>query len=425
MPRTFFDRPAPRDRELLPRAERPPILILGASTRAAAHSAVRAGFAPVCGDLFADLDLRACARVLEVADYPRDLAAAAAAVPDIPWIYTGGLENHPALVRKISRSRPLWGNGAHVLAKIRDPWRVASELAAAGLPALRVWPRTERRPDADGTWMRKPLRGAAGRGISVWDRHGSRGQVVRDAFYFQERRAGVPISALFLAIPERTLLLGVTGQLVGLAAVHAPSFAWCGTIAPATVSRETRASIVRIAERLAPWAGLRGLFGCDFLLDENGPWLTEVNPRYPASTEMVEYQLGVPLLDWHRRACELFASSPFVAPPLVVPPAGGLAPEPIPASHPNPPEVLGKIILYAKSELTAPDLSRFIIRPSNWILDRRTLNESLPYIADIPVPGTHITAGQPICTLFARARSEGECLAKLARRATRLEAHLR
>ena len=26
-----------------------------------------------------------------------------------PWMYTGGLENHPDLVRRMARQRPLWG----------------------------------------------------------------------------------------------------------------------------------------------------------------------------------------------------------------------------------------------------------------------------------------------------------------------------
>ena len=55
----------------------PSVLILGASTRAAAQSAIRAGLRPICADLFADLDLRDCARVLDVDDYPHGLAAAA------------------------------------------------------------------------------------------------------------------------------------------------------------------------------------------------------------------------------------------------------------------------------------------------------------------------------------------------------------
>ena len=43
---------------------RPRLLILGCSTRAAAWSAVRAGFFPVCADEFGDEDLRQVAEVL-------------------------------------------------------------------------------------------------------------------------------------------------------------------------------------------------------------------------------------------------------------------------------------------------------------------------------------------------------------------------
>ena len=55
------------------------LLILGASVRAAAFSALRAGLRPWCVDLFADLDLRAnCpALVIDASRYPNGLAALA------------------------------------------------------------------------------------------------------------------------------------------------------------------------------------------------------------------------------------------------------------------------------------------------------------------------------------------------------------
>jgi predicted ATP-grasp superfamily ATP-dependent carboligase len=403
--------------------DKPQVLILGASTRAAAHSAIRAGLSPVCGDLFADLDLRACARVLELPNYPRGLIAAAATAPGVPWIYTGGLENHPEIVGPISQSHLLWGNSAEVLSRIRDPWRVADVLNAARLPALRVWPQDKSPPPTDGTWIRKPLRGAAGRGIEIWDRRPSQGHVSQsltsqDRHYFQELREGTLVSALFLGHPGQTLLLGITQQLVGLAAVNAPPFAWCGTIAPATVSHETSAAIEQIAATLVPWADLRGLFGCDFIISarDGVPWLTEVNPRYPASTEIVEQLLGVPLLDWHRYACESFDAPAYAAPC-----SGSLALKPHSEIVPT---VLGKIILYARSSLTARDLSRFVMQPRHWLAERTAHADALPYLADIPVPGTHIAPGQPICTLFARASNADECLEKLRHRAARLESRL-
>src|ERR1051325_6805760 len=86
------------------------VIILGASTRAAAFSAARAGLSPWCVDLFADADLsrRFPVRKVPLADYPHALLAALNDAPPGPVIYTGGLENHPSLLERIAR--PLWGN---------------------------------------------------------------------------------------------------------------------------------------------------------------------------------------------------------------------------------------------------------------------------------------------------------------------------
>src|SRR6516162_6995898 len=93
-----------------------PLLIVGASARAAAFSALRAGLRPTCADLFADADLRArCpVRCVEVKDYPRGLLDLPELLTPGPWMYTGALENRPDLVEAMSRRRPLWGNPAPV-----------------------------------------------------------------------------------------------------------------------------------------------------------------------------------------------------------------------------------------------------------------------------------------------------------------------
>ena len=403
------------------------VLILGASTRAAAHSALRAGLTPVCADMFADRDLAACARVLDAVDYPQGLVAVAATAPPAPWMYTGGLENHPGIIEQISRSRPLWGNTGDVLRCIRDPWHVTGLLIDHGLPVCRVWSPDCSSPAADGCWMLKPLRGAAGRGIRIWKERDSEETTLLEPHYFQERRVGVPVSALFLALPDRAMILGIARQLVGLQEVHAPPFAWCGTIAPIELPAETEETIARIGNLLARQTGLRGLFGCDFIVDHGTPWLTEVNPRYPASTEIIERVLRVPLLDWHRQACESFGDSgrPF---------AGSLADETAATSSAGThlrahrtgvfgKGVIGKIVVYAGRDVVAPDALRFVWRPSRH-RESGEFDDAFPYMADITAPGTRIACGQPICTLFARAASESECLAKLLRRAARFEAQI-
>src|SRR6516164_4132875 len=88
------------------------LLIFGASARAAAFSALRAGLRPWCADLFADADLqcRCPATRIEGGQYPDTLVEMSRNAPPGPWMYTGGLENHPALVGRITKRHPLWGN---------------------------------------------------------------------------------------------------------------------------------------------------------------------------------------------------------------------------------------------------------------------------------------------------------------------------
>jgi hypothetical protein len=83
------------------------LLIVGASARAAAFSALRAGFEPVCLDLYADADLAAVARALRVASFPEEGIDVLARWPDVPAIYVGAMENHGALIDALAAR--CWG----------------------------------------------------------------------------------------------------------------------------------------------------------------------------------------------------------------------------------------------------------------------------------------------------------------------------
>ena len=83
------------------------VLIVGASTRAAAFSALRAGLRPRCLDLFADADLAARCPVARLdPDGPFDPPACDA------WLYTGSMEARPDLVElqvfTTARHTKLW-----------------------------------------------------------------------------------------------------------------------------------------------------------------------------------------------------------------------------------------------------------------------------------------------------------------------------
>src|SRR5258708_22200130 len=89
------------------------LIILGATARAAAFSARRAGMRPWCVDLFADADLARAFPGRRVAPdaFPAGLVHALADAPDGPVMFTGGLENRPHLLLCIPR--PLSGQPPH------------------------------------------------------------------------------------------------------------------------------------------------------------------------------------------------------------------------------------------------------------------------------------------------------------------------
>ena len=110
-----------------------PLAIVGASTRSAAASAVRAGFQPLAADLFADADLRHIATTHAHLAVSRGLLDWLRTVEPPAWMYTGALENHPELVDQMAWIAPLLGNSGDVLARVRSPWELAGTCYAGRL----------------------------------------------------------------------------------------------------------------------------------------------------------------------------------------------------------------------------------------------------------------------------------------------------
>jgi predicted ATP-grasp superfamily ATP-dependent carboligase len=366
-----------------------PLVILGASTRAAAFSALRAGLLPLCADLFADADLRARCPVTQVppADYPRGLREVARGGPPGPWMYTGALENRPALVREIAADRPLWGNHANTLARVRSPEMLARLLCEADIayPAL----LRGAAPTADTRWLLKPLRSAGGAGIRFWS-GGPLPQHLARHHYLQEFIEGDSLAAVYVGDGERTRLLGLTHQLIGETWLHAGPFHYCGSIGPVTPPEGLREQLEWLGGTLAAGAGLRGLFAADLIVRDGRAWPVEVNPRYTASVEVLEYATGRCSVAWHRRVFDPSAPEP----PAPTPSAGC--------------GVVGKAVLFAGSDLAFP-------ADGPWLATLREPApvEVMPAFADIPHPAETIPAGRPILTLFAAADSVAGCLAGL------------
>ena len=352
-----------------------PLIIIGASARAAAFSAYRAGYTPYWLDRFGDEDLHQRFRGTVVPNYPKEAAELIAGAPDAPFIFTGALENHPSVLERLCGQRTLLGNSRPVCSRVRDPALLYEALQRNRIacPEIRMVKRGQissmpphavsggLSPSPDN-WLLKPLRSAGGMGIEHYD-----GQLVDELYYLQQYLAGESCSAVFVGGRGHCRLLGVTRQLVGLPEFHAGEFSYCGSIGPLELNESDREQWRRIGQAIAGEFNLTGLFGVDAIKRQDRIYPVEVNPRYTASVEALELALEVKAIKFHCDACE------------------GRRIE-VEASVPR--RLIGKAILFAPEDL--------IFSPC--------AGDGFS-IADIPAAGTAIKQGQPILTVLVNGNS--------------------
>lgn len=365
------------------------LILVGASVRAAAMSARRAGFDPWCIDLFCDSDLRQLSRHAyrcPTGEWPQGLLPIFKDAPLAPWIYTGGLENHPNLIRELAELRPLWGNGPNELLRSRSPFFVAKLLLDAGLPCAEVRDADAELPDYC-RWLRKPLKGSGGSEIQFVNHPLPEEEARERKVYHQQFIEGVPYSSVYLGDGfEEAQLLGSTRQLIGERWLNAGRFQYCGNIGPVEPPSEVRLLLRQIGKVLVEGCKLKGLFGVDWILSDGLPWLIEVNPRYPASLEILELVCGHHHLQEHAKT---FGAE---VPPLSANGESG--------------PIVGKGVYYARRDFPMPAMRSL----PNIAMAHRA---SFPAYADIPLSGEIMNAGWPVLTILTSAATVTQCLRKL------------
>jgi len=378
------------------------VLAAGASTRAAAESAAKAGFDVVAIDAFGDLDQHPAVRSLVL---PRDngapfmAQAAAEAVRGIAAdaaVYLSPFENHLRAIEALTSGpstsfragRELWGNPPDVLRRVRDPFLLAGTLGRRGFatPLTRVDVPPEFA--AHKEWLVKPFRSGGGHGVKRW----TPGASVPSGFYAQERIGGVPASIVFVAARGRAVPLGISRQLIGDAAFGASGYQYCGNVLASAddevITERAVESLIALARDVTEQFGLVGLNGLDCIIRDEVPYAIEVNPRWCSSMELVERQYGVSMFGVHAAAC-----------------ADGVLPAFELARARQSRSVIGKAIVFASADLVAGDTR-------SWLGDET--------VRDIPKPGEQLTKGQPICTVFAEGPDSDACLSRLKGRARSL-----
>jgi predicted ATP-grasp superfamily ATP-dependent carboligase len=411
----------------------PDIFIAGASARAAAYSALRAGLRPWCADLFADADLRAICQVEKIAvdQYPSGVLAISERCPPGPWLYAGALENRPDIIQAISNKRPLWGCSPEAVQKARAPGALR-EIYDDAIPMRSpdvLWPG-DRLPSFE-RWLIKPIAGAAGFGIR--EAYGAQPGKVPDGCYGQKYVPGTSCSGLFVGHERGCLFLGATIQLVGTPWLHAAPFHYAGSVGLLELPERVYRWFRDLDNILADRFGLRGIFGVDCILQTDMAWTIEINPRYTASVEVWEYARKRSALALHRRVFENpnDKETHLKLQKMRI------------STHSR--KVVGKAILFARETVTIPEKTPWSApvasepptlvgggarQPPPTNVGGSPLNYApklgfdLPEFADLPSPGDRIEKGHPILTFFASDSSSEVCLEKLKRRAEMLDGWL-
>ena len=363
------------------------LMITGASARAAAFSALRGGFEPIAIDLFADQDLSSCCEAHRVTRYPHGIAPLAQSLPPCDWLYVGGMENHPSLVDQLAQRARLRGNSGRVLRRVRNPLLMNAALKEVGLPVAEA---RYARGRTKGDWVLKPLKSSGGSHI----RHVRPGETFADpAGHFLQRFIdGASYSAVYVADGQSASMLGITRQLVG--PPWTLEFRYAGSVGPIQLADKLEDQFIQIGETLTREFELTGLFGVDAIVaDAVRP--VEVNPRYPASAEVLERAGKFSAVAHHLESCN--GQLPKLAPEKAD-------------------QFMGKLVVYTETNASIGDAFHDYVSSVN--------QGRYPLIADIPQPNSIIQQGRPVTTVFTSGETIDEVISRLARRASEVRSLL-
>lgn len=262
------------------------IALVGASVRAAAQSAQRAGFCVTGIDLFGDADtLQACRRHCLIKDNQYDRLAQLCA--GIPLLQVGGLVSHQPLIQRLQRRSQLLGPSISVCDRLRDPGflRSLSRRAGIGFPTTLESPlSTSGRQLSRGVrWLGKRRISCGGLGVRWLSDPRDAGPQER----IQQWIAGRNYGATLLSDGRRVRLLGVCRSLF----TRHPDrpFVYAGSVGPLPIPSPIAAALQRLGEQVVATTAAAGLLNVDFVLDQGGQvWLLEINPRWSGSSELVD-----------------------------------------------------------------------------------------------------------------------------------------
>ncbi|MFG1230480.1 ATP-grasp domain-containing protein [Xanthobacter wiegelii] len=343
------------------------IALIAISARPLAASAARAGFAALSFDLFADLDTCAhtarCVRVHKkngCAFDGDDLIQAlhSLAPTGLPVVLGGGLEDDTALMTRIAERNPILGNAPAIVRVLKDPIALAALAAHLGIPFPSATLEAPT-PDTfgDAPVLEKKIGGAGGAHI----RRRAPGDLSPPApgHYLQREVDGQSLSLLLLSNGSAARVIGASRQWHAQDEEH--PFRYGGATGPVALPEPFAGEMLKAAISVSLACGLVGLVSLDFVVNADGWFMVEVNPRPGATLDIFDTDPLPPLLGLHLAAC------------------GGKLPEMLPA----PAQAHAAGVIYAAHDMVVPQ-------------------DAWPdFVADRPPAGASVLKGAPLCTVRA------------------------
>jgi len=368
------------------------LILIGASVRALAFSCIRAGYHPWCIDLYGDEDLaKNCPTTRITKSFPNEISDLIKNAPIAPILYTGGLENHSALLQSLCAERTVLGITGNTLSNLRNTPGFYNLLKSKQINTPAIITSTKDL-NHETSYLCKPKNRSGGLGIKPFDP--SKQSIVDDAdFYIQEFIKGENHSAIFCFTESGFELLGTTIQSSGTQSLHADDFLYSGNMGPVKPCNSELTELQTIGEIISNNYHPLGLLGMDYILNDSKVYPLEINPRYTASMEVLELALGQNFITKHMQA--------FGIKPIYENPA------------PSETALIGKAIYYAPHDVLIP-------KEAPWLSIEANPRLFSPF-ADIPKIGSAIQKGSPVVTIFAKADSLNEVKVQLKTRTSQLD----
>jgi len=340
---------------------------------------VAAGYQVTALDAFADVDTQRMAHASYRIKYSSgcfDLAGFQQVLDKINLndqlglAYGSGFEASPDLLEAVVGRMPLIGNTPIVVSNVKRPRQFFMLLDVLEIPhpEISFQPLKFDRKNKAVDWLYK--QGGGSGGTHVRKALPLSSIAPEAGHYFQRVVPGVPVSLLFVADSRRAQAIGFNRQW--LSPTLTTPYRYGGAVSHAELPDGIKQQLLYAAQQLTNIVGLRGLNSLDAIVDGDRLWVLELNPRLSATFDLYQLDLNqmehCNLFELHVRAS---AGDSSDWPKLLMP-----LPQRAKAHH----------IVYAPYNLVVPGTI-------NWP----------EWAADLPIPGSHIVAGNPICTILAEA----------------------